>query len=128
MVIDGNECGDNQKGYWVYYGMGSAGKVSLVGTTKGRPSDKFKWHERNGQELKFKAIKKFGSVEDMLAYQKNAIVRLKPSLNTRPYRTGANRKLSEKYVKMRTDNDDWCQECLRCRVSSGYRKCVWCML
>lgn len=128
MIIDGNECESNKTGYWVYYGMGKAGKVDYVGTTSKRPSDKFYWHKNNGKDLKFIAIKNFSTAEEMKAYEGVCIVRLKPCLNERPYKAVDKRELSAKYVAIRTGSDKWCQECLRKRVSHGYRKCVWCML
>lgn len=126
MIINGNECGDNKAGHWVYYGMGLAGKVDYVGTTTQKPSDRFRWHRNNGKDLKFMAIKNFENAEEMLDYEQNCILRLKPALNKKEKRHNDNRKLSEKTLKSREDNDAWCQGCFRRRVSGGYRKCMWC--
>lgn len=125
MIIDGNECDTNEKGNWLYYGFRSkSGKVSYVGVTIQRPSEKFSWHKKDGMDLRFHAIKNFNTVEEMLAYQKNCIARLRPEFNLKDGEQED--KLTQGQIRKRKGSDEWCQSCLKRRVGEGKTKCIWC--
>lgn len=126
MIINGNECSTNLKGYWVYFGYSKKGKLLYIGTTMQKPSDRFRWHRHNGKDLKFKVVASFNCADEMLKKEVELISKHNPQMNKKKSKHNDNRKLNEKDIASRKGDKQWCQCCLKRRVSAGYRKCMWC--
>lgn len=127
MEISGNECGNNAKGNWIYFGYDKkTGNLVYIGTTMQRPSDRFRWHRHNGKDLQFKVHCKFLTVDEMLNEEVKLIAQHKPKLNKKTKKHNDNRKLNEKDLTMRKGDSCWCQKCLKRRVNKGYKYCYHC--
>lgn len=128
MIINGNECGINCKGNWVYFGYSEKGKILYIGTTMQRPSDRFRWHRHNGKDLIFKVYKNLESVDEMLDEEIRLISKHNPPLNKKTKRHNDNRRLNAKDIEKRKLNNCWCKSCLKRRVNKGYTVCYFCSI
>ncbi|MGI4991030.1 GIY-YIG nuclease family protein (plasmid) [Halobacteriovorax sp. GFR7] len=126
MVINGNECGTNERGHWVYFGYSRKGNLVYIGTTIQRPEDRFRWHKSNGKPLRFVVQHNYATTDEMLDAEIHLINKHKPALNKKTKRHNDNRKLKEGVKESRVGVTGWCQACLKRRVNKGYTKCYWC--
>ena len=126
MIISGNECGDNTKGNWVYFGYSKKKNLVYIGTTMQKPSDRFRWHRHNGKNLKFKVFKNCATDSEMFDLELKLILEKKPVLNKKTKRHNNNKRLTQVELNSRVGDSEWCQCCLKRRVSKGYSKCMYC--
>lgn len=114
-------------GFHVYTGKDKIGNVVYVGTTIQKPSDRWRWHKHNGKDLDFSLVMSFENADDMLYFEKKLIDEIKPRLNKITHRKqNFNKKLTQEQLSGRVDDSEWCQCCLKRRVSIGYKKCRYC--
>lgn len=127
MNIKGNECGSNEKGFWVYLGYNkSDSKLVYVGTTMQKPSDRFRWHRHNGKDLRFEVKCNLDSAEKMFEEELRLIKKYNPTLNKKTTKHNDNRKANAADISKRIGDECWCQKCLKRRVNKGYVFCMWC--
>jgi len=111
---------------YVYVGKKN-NEVVYVGTTIQNPIERFRWHKNNGKNLEFEVLIKLDNTDDMLKLEYNLIKNFKPSLNKiidRPQ--NLNVKLNDNVIESRKGDIEWCQSCLKRRVTNGYKYCKWC--
>ncbi len=125
MIVSGNECGTNEKGFWVYFGFRGQ-KLVYIGTTMQKPSDRFRWHRHNGKPLRFEVAGKYKTADEMLDGEIKLIKKHQPKLNKKKTKHNDNRKLGEAEIEARKGSSSWCQCCLKRRVNAGYSKCYFC--
>jgi len=118
--------------YVVYYGYsrkdkGANRKVIYVGTTIQHPMSRWYYHSTHKKNLDFEVKFRFDNERDMLEKEYEEIRRLRPSMNKitdRPQ--NFNVELTQEVLDLRKGNEEWCQCCLRRRVSKGYKYCYFC--
>lgn len=117
-----------EKGFYVYQGLAKRGrKLLYIGTTVQVPKDRFRWHKYNGKDLRFEVIAICNDSDSMINLEFELIQKHKPPLNKIVKRKqNLNRKLTEEQLQARVGDKDWCQSCLRRRVSKGHSHCLWC--
>lgn len=108
----------------VYKGLKN-GNIVHIGITTQIPSVRFRTHEKRKLIDTFEVISEFNSVEEALQLEKELILKYKPIYSKR-IKQNDNRKLSKNSLESRKGHPEWCQSCLRRRVSKGYKKCLWC--
>lgn len=112
--------------YTVYKGERN-GKLVYIGTTIQEPSARFRWHKANGKDLKFTVLEQYDNAGSMLDEEHRLIKRHSPKLNKiRHRRQNLNVALTQAELEARKGVAEWCQSCLRRRVSKGYSRCMRC--
>jgi hypothetical protein len=118
--------------YLVYVGYSKkdkdCSKIIYVGTTIQFPLSRWYYHKTHGKNLVFKEYKRFDNEKDMLELEYELIKKYRPSCNKitdRPQ--NFNVALDEETLESRKGNPEWCQCCLKRRVSDKrYKTCYWC--
>lgn len=108
----------------VYKGFKN-GEIVHIGITTQKPSIRFRTHEKRNLIDYFEIIAEFDSTEDALQLEKELILKHKPKYSKR-IKQNDNRKLTDKSLESRKGNSEWCQSCLKRRISKGYKNCKWC--
>lgn len=101
------------------------GQIVHIGITTQEPKNRFRTHEKRKLIDKFVVIKEFDDVEDALKLEEELILKYRPKYSKR-IKQNDNRKKSHEEIESRKDNSNWCQKCLKRRVSRGYSVCLWC--
>lgn len=117
--------------FTVYLGYSRKDKnkknVIYVGTTIQFPLSRWYYHSTHGKNLNFEVIARFDNEQDMLQLEYDLIQKFHPSCNKITDRIqNFNVCLTEQVLEQRKRNKEWCQKCLRRRVSKGYELCFWC--
>lgn len=114
--------------YTLYYGYDKISKeLVYIGTTIQKPADRFRWHKANKKDLNFVVQKTFNSSEEMLNEEHRLISIYKPKYNKIINRKqNLNCKLTDAQLSLRKNNKEWCQECLKRRVNTGFIFCFNC--
>lgn len=116
----------DEKGYTGYSGW-KDGKLVYIGTTIQKPSDRFRWHKHNGKDFAFKIERQFDNADQMLDWEFEMIKKHRPQFNKITHRKqNLNRRLGQTDVESRVGDPQWCQSCLKRRVSRGYATCYYC--
>lgn len=111
----------------VYAGYDDKENIIYIGTTIQKPSDRFRWHRNNGKNFNFKVLKECKTEKEMLDLEFELIKKHDPIHNKIKHRKqNFNKKLIFKEIEKRKGDVQWCQSCLKRRVSKGYKKCFWC--
>lgn len=110
--------------YTVYKGE-KGGKIVYIGTTIQEPEARFRWHRSNGKRFDFTVLSRHPTAEEMLAEELRLIELHKPKYNKR-LKQNLNAKLTPEQLEARRGSHEWCQACLKRRVSAGYRHCYQC--
>ena len=110
--------------YSVYKGEQN-GKIVYIATTIQEPSARFRWHKANGKPFLFTVLTQYNNPEEMLAEELRLILLHKPKHNKR-LKQNLNVKLSNQELESRKINPEWCNNCLKRRVSKGYKVCMYC--
>lgn len=102
-------------------------KIVYVGTTIQFPLARWYYHKEHGKNLDFVEYCRFDNENDMLAKEYELICKYRPSKNTiKNRRQNYNVALTSEELESRKGNPEWCQCCLRRRVSPGYTYCYNC--
>lgn len=96
-----------------------------IGITTQKPETRFRTHEKRKLIDEFVVIDYFETADEALKLEKELILKHKPKYSKR-IKQNDNRKLSNSTVQNRVGNKEWCQSCLKRRVSKGYVRCMWC--
>lgn len=117
--------------YLVYVGYSKKDaeckKIIYVGTTIQYPLSRWFYHKTHKKDLVFKEFQRFDNPQDMLDKEFELIQKFHPSLNKITNRKqNFNTPLSLKELEERKGNPEWCQCCLKRRVSKGYKYCYFC--
>lgn len=117
--------------YLVYVGYSRKDKdkknVIYVGTTIQFPLARWYYHKIHGKNLVFEEYKRFDNESDMLDLEYELIKKHRPSCNTiTSRRQNFNVALTQEELESRKGNPEWCQCCLKRRVSKGYKYCYYC--
>lgn len=117
-----------EKGFYVYKGTGrKSKKMVYIGTTIQVPKERFRWHKHNGKNLIFEVIKVCENADEMLDLEYKLIQRYRPDMNKITKRKqNLNVALTDEILKLRENNVEWCQSCLKRRVNKGYSVCYFC--
>lgn len=102
-------------------------KIIYVGTTTQYPLSRFVYHKLHGKDFRFEIVCRFDNEKDMLDKEFELIQKYKPRYNKRiKAPQNYNVPLSQEELDLRKGNPEWCQCCLRRRVSKGYERCYYC--
>lgn len=110
--------------YTVYKGE-VGGKIVYIGTTIQAPSARFRWHKANGKPFTFTVLSQYKNADEMLAEELRLIRLHKPKHNKR-LKQNLNVRLTAEQLDARKGKQGWCQSCLKRRVNTGYRFCLFC--
>lgn len=122
---------DRKDKYLVYVGYSRKDKeckrIIYVGTTIQYPLSRWFYHKEHGKNLQFKEYCRFDNEVDMLAKEYEMIQKYRPSCNKIKSRLqNFNVVLTTEELESRKGNPEWCQCCLKRRVSPGYKYCYFC--
>lgn len=117
--------------YLVYVGYSRKDKgktkIIYVGTTIQYPLSRWYYHKTHGKDLVFEEYKRFDNEKDMLDLEFELINKHHPSCNSITHRRqNFNVPLTQEELESRKGNPEWCQCCLKRRVSKGYKYCYYC--
>ena len=115
----------NEKYFTVYKGE-EDNLIVYIGTTIQKPSDRFRWHKANGKDFKFTVLYQYTNADEMLDKEFELITLHKPKYNKITDRKqNLNVKLNLEDLKLRKENFEWCQRCLKRRAKAN-NKCHYC--
>jgi len=113
--------------FLVYRGFDSKNIIVYIGTTVQEPETRFRYHRHKGLNLRFEVIHKFDTADEMLDKEFELITELKPKYNKITHRRqNLNIRLTNEEIKKRVGDKEWCQTCLKRRVTINYTRCKFC--
>lgn len=104
-------------------------KVIYVGTTIQHPMSRWFYHSTHNKNLDFEIAFRFDNAQDMLIKEYEEIKRLRPSMNKiKDRQQNLNVELTKEILETRKGDSEWCQCCMKRRVSKCYRYCYFCSI
>lgn len=125
-IVETNDI--TEKGFYVYKGMSKKEKrLMYIGTTTQVPRHRFRWQKANNKDLVFEVIRICKDQNEMLDEEFRLIQKYRPTFNIITKRKqNLNIKLTPEILESRKGVEEWCQSCLKRRVNSGYKLCLFC--